>query len=84
MARRFISALREMDKTFAVEVTLRHFFEPLYKDYSIVGRVLGIIFRSIRIIIGSALYCIVMIVFLFLYFVWISIPVVLIIYAVRR
>ena len=79
----FISVLTEMDKSFAVEITLRHFFEPLYKDYSIVGRVLGIIFRSIRVIIGSVIYFLVAIAFLFFFLLWISIPVILITYVIR-
>ncbi len=83
IAHKFISVLTEMDKSFAVKITLRHFFDPLYKDYSIVGRILGIIFRSIRVAIGGAVYIVFAIVFLFLYLVWIAIPAVLIILAVR-
>ena len=48
--------LTAADQSFAVAITLRHFFEPLYKDYSIVGRVLGIVFRSARVVIGGVCY----------------------------
>ena len=83
IAHTFLSVLTEMDKTFAVGITLRHFFEPLYKDYSIVGRILGIIFRSVRIVIGGVIYIIVALVCLFLYLIWVAIPAALIIYIIR-
>lgn len=83
IAHTFISTLAGMDKSFAVGITLKHFFEPLYKDYSIVGRVLGIVFRSIRVLIGAVVYGVLAIIFLCLYLIWIAIPVVLIILAIR-
>lgn len=83
IAHAFISVLTEMDKTFAVGITARHFFEPLYKDYSIIGRVLGIIFRSARIAIGGAVYFVALIICLVFYLAWIAIPAVLIVYIIR-
>ena len=83
IAHKFISALAEMDKTFAVGITLRHFFEPLYKDYSIVGRILGIVFRSGRVLMGGVIYLIFAIVCFFLYLTWVAVPAILIIYAIR-
>jgi hypothetical protein len=73
-----VGQLEALDRTFAVKVTLRHFFEPLYKDYSPVGRILGIVFRTFRILIGAALYLVVFSVYGLAYLVWIAIPVLLI------
>ena len=52
----FLSFLEGLDRTIALRITLRHFFEPLYKDYTILGHILGIIFRTGRVIIGSVIY----------------------------
>ena len=74
----FFSLLESLDQTFAVRVTLEHFFEPLYKDYSIVGRILGPIFRSVRVTIGSVVYLFLAAIFFCTYLVWLAIPIVLI------
>lgn len=70
----FISFLERLDRTFAVRITLGHFFEPLYKDYSIVGRILGVIFRSARVLIGGIVYLFFGIIFLGVYLAWLLIP----------
>ena len=77
----FISRLEGLDRTFALRVTLRHLFEPLYKDYTIVGRILGAIFRSGRILIAFVFYLIIAAIFAVVYFVWLIIPPALLIYA---
>jgi len=81
IARKFINTLERMDRGFAVKITLRHFFQPLYKDYTIVGRVLGVIFRSFRILIGLAVYLVVAAFFALAYVVWVAVPAGLAIYA---
>jgi exosome complex RNA-binding protein Rrp4 len=72
--RKFIGALMELDKTFAVRVTLKHFFEPLYKDYTVIGRIMGAIFRTFRVLIGAVVYAVIAVVAVALYVAWISIP----------
>ena len=76
----FISFLERLDQTFAVRVTLRYFFQPLYKDYTIVGRILGVVFRSGRLAIGMSVYACVAAVFLALYAVWLLIPLIILFY----
>ena len=71
---KLILTLEAADQSFAVKITLRHFFEPLYKDYSPVGRVLGIIFRTGRIIIGGIVYLLILAAFAIVYVVWLAIP----------
>ena len=73
----FMLTLTALDQTFAIAITARHFFEPLYKDYSVIGRILGVIFRTGRILIGSIVYLVVAILFIAVYLLWISIPAVL-------
>lgn len=79
----FISFLERLDRRFAVKVTLRYFFQPLYKDYSIVGRILGVIFRSGRIIIGTVAYLFIAVIFLAIYLLWLLAPVIIIFYVFR-
>lgn len=76
----WVSQLERLDRTFAVRVTLRHFFEPLYQDYSIMGRILGVIFRTLRILLGFLIYAIVSTVFVIFYLIWLVIPLALIAY----
>ena len=80
----FISALEDLDRTFAVGITLRHFFEPLYRDYSVIGRILGVVFRSGRLLIGGAGYAVIALVFAALYLVWVAVLPVLIFYVLRH
>jgi hypothetical protein len=74
IAHRFISTLEDVDQSLAVAITLRHFFQPLYKDYSVIGRILGVIFRTGRILIGGAIYLVIAALFFAFYLVWIAIP----------
>jgi len=68
----FISFLEKLDQTFALKITVQHFFRPLYKDYTVIGRVLGVIFRSGRIVVASIIYLFFSLIFLAIYLAWIS------------
>lgn len=77
----FMNYLEERDKSFALRVTVKHFFEPLYKDYTVIGRILGVIFRSIRVALALGFYAISGIIFLAAYLAWVATPLFLLIYA---
>ncbi len=51
-----IGLLAKIDRVFAVRINFHFLFHPLYQDYTFIGYVLGFIFRSGRIIIGSVVY----------------------------
>ena len=74
----FLTALERADKVFAIKITLRYLFQPLYKDYSFVGRILGFFFRSCRILIGLIAYVLMGSIFLILYLAWLVLPLALI------
>jgi len=78
LAHKFVSVLEDADKSVAIRLTLRYFFQPLYKDYTVVGRILGVIFRSGRILIGGVFYLFLGLIFLVIYLVWVLIPPVII------
>ena len=77
---KFIVTLEAADQSFAVKITLRHFFEPLYKDYSVIGRILGVVFRTGRVLVGGVFYLLIALVFAVVYLAWLLVPVVLLWY----
>jgi hypothetical protein len=76
-----INLFEGLDQTFALKITVKHFFQPLYKDYSPVGRILGVFFRSGRIIVGFFVYLLLGIAFAAIYLFWIAIPITVMFYA---
>ena len=84
IGRRFMETMRSVDQSLAVAITLRHFFEPLYKDYSIVGRIMGIIFRTARVLLGGIFYIFLAILFSIVYIIWLMIPIAILYYAARN
>ncbi len=69
-----IGVLRAMDRTLAWKITAQNIFEPLYGDYSVVGRVMGFLFRSARLIVASVVYAVVFAVALAAYLAWLAFP----------
>jgi len=53
---RVLEKIRALERIFAVKINARLWFQPLYGDYSAVGRVFGPIFRTGRILAGLGLY----------------------------
>jgi hypothetical protein len=82
--RHFMATLTAADRSLAVAITLRHFWEPLYKDYSIIGRLLGIVFRSARVLIGSVCYFFLALAFAIAYVIWLAIPAIIIFYVAKN
>lgn len=79
----FVLILEKMDETLAFRVTLKHIFEPLYGDYTVIGRTVGFIFRSLRLFIGLIAYCVFGGVFLIFYFLWIILPLAILALAIK-
>jgi hypothetical protein len=82
--RSFMATLTAADRSFAVAITLRHFFEPLYRDYSIIGRILGVVFRSARVVIGGVCYFFLALAFALAYVIWLAIPAIIIFYVAKN
>ena len=78
ISRRTIDTLESLDRYWAVKITLRNLFQPLYQDRSMVGRILGFIFRSSRIVIASFIYLIVVIAAVIGYLLFAAFPIYLI------
>lgn len=54
-----VGLLEYCDKRLALWITVKNIFQPLYQDHTFIGRILGFIFRSIRICIGLSLYTVI-------------------------
>lgn len=77
---KLISFLGTLDQKIALRITLRYFFQPLFKDYSFIGRILGVVFRTCRVIAGILVYFFVLAIFIAAYVSWLAAPVILILY----
>lgn len=71
------SLFLRMDRVIAARVTLLNFFKPLYQDYTILGYIYGFIFRSLRLLVGAAVYLLLGALAIFLFGMWLLIPVIL-------
>lgn len=78
LVHRALSILESLDQTFALKVTLRHIFEPLYQDRSFMGHILGFVFRTIRVVIASVTYAVIVLIFAAIYVIWAVYPLYLI------
>lgn len=81
---RFISTFENLDQTFALRVTLRYFWKPLYGDYSIMGHIFGFFFRSSRILIGGVIYLMLALVMFAAYLAWLALPFAILFLAYRE
>ncbi len=75
--------MENLDRTLAFRMTIRHLFEPLYKDYTVMGRILGPIFRFGRAFVGFVVYVFVGAVSLVVYLFWLILPVGLLALAIK-
>ncbi len=68
-----LDLLSNVDRKLAWKVTFHHFFEPLYQDYSLIGRVLGFVFRLLRLAGGLVVYAVIFTFAVALYIIWVLI-----------
>ena len=83
IAHRFVEALSITDESLAIRVTIRHFTQPLFRDYTVIGRILGVIFRSGRVALGAVVYLFMTVLFGVFYLAWIALPAAVIFYAAK-
>jgi len=69
-----ISLFEKLDRRLALKITLKHLFNPLYQDRTLIGYILGFFFRTIRLISGGFIYLILLALAIFFYLVWLAIP----------
>lgn len=69
-----LNFLERMDQSFALRITVKNWFQPLYQDYSFIGYLWGFVFRTIRILVGLAVYLLFVAVAFGLFAIWAAIP----------
>jgi hypothetical protein len=75
ISRWLINALELFDRYFALRITLKNLFKPLYQDYTLIGYTLGFVFRFWRLFSGSIVYFFIIIFFAALFLFWAGIPI---------
>lgn len=70
-----VDLLESLDRYWALRITVQNVFQPLYQDHSLLGHLLGFIFRVVRIVLASLLYAAIGALFVIVYIGWASIPV---------
>lgn len=66
------------DRRFAVKIMLKTLFQPLYGDYTFIGRLLGPMFRASRILLALPVIGAYFAFSFFLWLAWLSIPMALV------
>lgn len=74
-----VNLLEKIDYYLAWKITLKNLFRPLYKDFSVIGYILGFFFRFFRLLISAFIYFCLFIVFILFYLIWVSFPILLIV-----
>ena len=74
ISHRTLNILSALDRNLALKVTFRHWFKPLYQDYSAIGYGMAFVLRTARIFIASVLYLIVIVVAAVAYLIWVATP----------
>lgn len=69
-----INKLEDLDYYLAWRITLKNLFQPLYKDFSVIGYTLGFIFRFFRLLMGGIIYAAIFLVALLFYMAWLALP----------
>ena len=70
-----LNQFERLDRFFALKITLKNLFQPLYKDYSPIGYILGFGFRVSRVFAASVVYLLILLILVFLYLVWVFFPI---------
>jgi hypothetical protein len=66
--------LERLDRIFALRITAKNWFQPLYQDYTVIGYMWGFVFRTFRIIMGIVVYVFFIVASLALYLFWAAVP----------
>ena len=78
-----LTRFERLDRKFAWMVTFKNLFQPLYKDYTIIGYTIGFLFRLVRLLIASVVYSVFFCIAVFVYLIWLAIPPILFLSAIR-
>lgn len=72
--RKVLELFQRLDRFFALRITLRNWFLPLYQDYTLLGYIFGFSFRTLRIFVALFIYGALAIASALIYILWLLIP----------
>ncbi|MEN9341924.1 MAG: hypothetical protein RIQ54_180 [Candidatus Parcubacteria bacterium] len=75
----FHQVISGMEQMFAVRSMILFITQPIYGDYTVIGHIVGPIFRLIRIMVGISMYILFTLAWGAVFIMWLAIPLVLII-----
>lgn len=70
----FIHVLQNFEGTIAVQDTAHNLTKPLFQDYTLQGRFIGVLFRLVRICLGSLFYFCLATLYLAVFLIWVGFP----------
>ena len=76
--------IKMLDREWALFVTIKYLFKPLYQDYSFAGYFIGVGFRIARSFIAFLIYLFVTLIFIFIYLVWCGVLPILVLKTLNR
>ena len=71
---REISFIRGIERDIGVMINLKLITQPIFGDYSYMGRIIGPIFRLGRVLIGTIIMTASIFVVIIIYLIWIILP----------
>jgi hypothetical protein len=71
---REIAFVKQIERDLGIMINLRLITQPIFGDYSYMGRIIGPIFRLGRILIGLLIIAVSFVVIIFVYLIWIILP----------
>jgi hypothetical protein len=79
-----LDKLERIDRVLAWRINFRYLFEPLYGDYSFVGRILSFIIRVAKLFATSLIYLVIFLFIIAAYLIWLLFPVIVVIMAIAN
>jgi hypothetical protein len=73
-----LDRFHSLDRVLAFRITLRHLFEPLYGDYTLIGRLVGLPLRLLRLAVAGLVYVVLGGAAILVYLAWLVLPVYLV------
>ena len=75
----YTDTVASTEETFAVRQTMANISKPLFQDYTLGGRVVGVLMRLARIAAGLICYSVMAVLFAVAYLAWLAFPLVCIV-----
>jgi len=71
-----LKELKEASRHLAIKILLSHFFQPMYGQYDLAGRLISFFFRSLQLAWHLLLLLVWSALLLIIFFVWLGAPIV--------